>query len=54
MLMISTKAGCLPPTYLEPLYGSEDVSVQRLDTGEGEGERREERKRVGRYRNEHR
>ena len=32
--------GWVPATYLEPLYGSEDVSIQRLDTGEGEGERR--------------
>ena len=27
--------GWVPATYLEPLYGSEDISVQRLDPGEG-------------------
>ncbi len=27
--------GWVPATYLEPLYGSEDVAVQRLDPGEG-------------------
>ena len=27
--------GWVPATYLEPLYGSEDISVQKLDPGEG-------------------
>ena len=27
--------GWVPATYLDPLYGSEDISVQKLDVGEG-------------------
>lgn len=27
--------GWVPATYLDPLYGSEDISIQRLDVGEG-------------------
>ena len=27
--------GWVPATYLEPLYGSEDIAVQKLDPGEG-------------------
>ena len=28
--------GWVPATYLEPLYGSEDISVQKLEPGEGD------------------
>ncbi len=28
--------GWVPATYLDPLYGTEDMTVQKLDVGEGE------------------
>ena len=27
--------GWVPATYLDPLYGSEEMTIQRLDPGEG-------------------
>ena len=27
--------GWVPATYLEPLYGSEDIAVQKLEPGDG-------------------
>lgn len=40
--------GWVPATYLDPLYGTEDTAVQRLDPGEGEGGARERQEETGR------
>jgi len=29
--------GWVPATYLDPLYGTEDTAVQKLEPGEGKG-----------------